>query len=154
MIAYGLLILLLFCTGCQGIKTFAPTIGGGIGAGLGSLGGVPGSIAGGTLGAGAGQIYKEVSQNEKAQKTLEAISHGDVQALVSAQMSDHASGFDEFKNTILNILKVAGACLLAYLTIPIFVARKTATQCAKSEAEKHVTRAPFPVRPPPRDEKL
>lgn len=107
MIAYGLLILLLFCTGCQGIKTFAPTIGGGIGAGLGSLGGVPGSIAGGTLGAGAGQIYKEVSQNEKAQKTLEALSHGDVQALVSAQMSDHASGFDEFKNTILNILKIA-----------------------------------------------
>lgn len=147
---YTLLILLIFCTGCQGLKTFAPTIGGGIGAGVGSLGGIPGSIAGGTLGAGAGQIYKEVSQNEKAQKTLEALSHGDVQALVSAQMSDHASGFDEFKDTILNMLKIAGSCLLAYLTIPLWVARKTATQCAKSEAEKHQTRAPFPVKPPKR----
>ena len=147
---YTLLIVLIFCTGCQGIKTFAPTIGGGIGAGLGSLGGVPGSIAGGTLGAGAGQIYKEVSQNEKAQKTLEALSHGDVQALVSAQMSDHATGFDEFKNTIKNMLMVAGACLCAYLTIPLWVARKTATQCAKNEAEKHQTRAPFPVKPPKR----
>ena len=149
---YTLLILLIFCTGCQGIKTFAPTIGGGIGAGVGSLGGPGPAIIAGSLGAGAGQIYKEVSQNEKAQKTLEALSHGDVQALVSAQMSDHASGFDEFKNTILNILKVAGACLIAYLTIPIFVARKTATQCAKSEAKKHQTRAPFPFRPS--DEKL
>jgi len=147
---YTLLILLIFCTGCQGIKTFAPTIGGGIGAGVGSLGGPGGAIAGGTLGAGAGQIYKEVSQNEKAQKTLEALSHGDVQALVSAQMSDHVSGFDEFKNTIKNMLMVAGACLCAYLTIPLWVARKTATQCAKSEAEKHQTRAPFPVKPPKR----
>jgi len=147
---YTILILLIFCTGCQGIKTFAPTLGGGIGAGVGSLGGPGGAIAGGTLGAGAGQIYKEVSQNEKAQKTLEALSHGDVQALVSAQMSDHASGFDEFKHTILNMLKIAGACLLAYLTIPLWVARKTATQCAKSEAEKHQTRAPFPVKPPKR----
>lgn len=147
---YTLLIVLILCTGCQGLKTFAPTIGGGIGAGVGSLGGIPGSIAGGTLGAGAGQIYKEVSQNEKAKKTLEALSHGDVQALVSAQMSDHATGFDEFKHTILNMLKIAGACLLAYLTIPLWVARKTATQCAKSEAEKHQTRAPFPVKPPKR----
>jgi hypothetical protein len=144
------LILSICLQGCQGIKTFAPTIGGGIGAGLGSLGGIPGSIAGGTLGAGAGQIYKEVSQNEKAKKTLEAISHGDVQALVSAQMSDQVSGFDEFKSTILKILKIAGACLLAYLTIPLWVARKTATQCAKSEAKKHQTRAPFPVKPPSR----
>lgn len=147
---YTLLIVLIFCTGCQGIKTFAPTIGGGIGAGVGSLGGPGGAIAGGTLGAGAGQIYKEVSQNEKAQKTLEALSHGDVQALVSAQMSDHATGFDEFKNTIKNMLMVAGACLCAYLTIPLWVARKTATQCAKTEAEKHQTRAPFPVKPPKR----
>jgi hypothetical protein len=55
---YGLLALLLFCSGC-GLKTFAPTIGGGIGAGVGSLGGPGGAIAGGTLGAGAGQIYKK-----------------------------------------------------------------------------------------------
>ena len=145
---YTLLIILIFCTGCQGIKTFAPTLGGGIGAGIGSLGGPGGAIAGGTLGAGAGQIYKEVSRSEKAQKTLEALSHGDVQALVSAQMSDQASGFSEFKNTILNMLKIAGAVLLAYLTIPLWVARKTATQCAKSEALKMQTRAPFPVKPP------
>lgn len=139
-------LLIMFTSGC-GLKTFAPAIGGGIGAGVGSLGGIPGSVAGGTLGAGAGQIIKEVSENEKTKKTLEAISHGDVQALVSAQMSDHASGFDEFKNTILNILKIAGACLLAYLTIPLWVARKTATQCARTEAQKHATRAPFPIRP-------
>jgi hypothetical protein len=139
-------LLIMFIPGC-GLKTFAPAIGGGIGAGVGSLGGIPGSVAGGTLGAGAGQIIKEVSENEKTKKTLEAISHGDVQALVSAQMSDHASGFDEFKNTILNILKIAGACLLAYLTIPLWVARKTATQCARTEAQKHATRAPFPIRP-------
>ena len=107
-------------------------------------------MAGGVLGAGGGQIFKEVSESEKAQKTLEAISHGDVQALVNAQMSDHATGFDEFKNTIKNILMVAGLILLVYLTIPLWVARKTATQCAKTEALKMQTRAPFPVKPPTR----
>jgi len=144
-----LIFIVLLLQGCS-VKTFAPTIGGGIGAGLGSLGGPGTAIVAGSLGAGAGQIYKEVSQNEKTKKTLEALSHGDVQALVSAQMSDQVSGFDEFKNTILKILKIAGISLLAYLTIPLWVARKTATQCAKSEAKKHQTRAPFPVKPPSR----
>jgi hypothetical protein len=146
-VIYTLLILLIFCTGCQGIKTFAPTIGGGIGAGVGSLGGIPGSIAGGTLGAGAGQIYKEVSQNEKAQKTLEALSHGDVNALVSAGLKQHQSGFDAFTSYIKKILIGAAIVLAGYLAIPIFVAKR----CAKSEVTKSSTRAPFPVKPPSRN---
>ncbi len=146
---YTLPIVLIFCTGCQGLKTFAPTIGGGIGAGVGSLGGPGPAIIAGSLGAGAGQIYKEVSQNEKAQKTLEALSHGDVSALVAQGMEEHKTGFEAFTSYIKKILIGAAIVLAGYLAIPIFVAKR----CAKSEVTKSATRAPFPVKPPSRNEK-
>jgi len=132
----------LFLTACSW-KNFAPTLGAGAGAGLGAIGGIPGSIAGGTLGAGAGQIIKEIDGNEKAKATLKALSENDVQKLVQSQLDPHFSLFDDFKETIQKILMLAGIVLLGYLTIPIWLAKKTATRCAKTETEK-LTRAPFP----------
>lgn len=138
---FTLLIFILILSGCTW-KTMAPTLGGGVGAGIGSLGGPAGSVAGGFIGAGTGQIIKEVDENKEAQETLKLLSEGDVNALVKDQMENH-SGFQEFKNTVKNILMVAGALLLCYLTIPLWLARKTATDCVRSEAEK-LTRPPFP----------
>lgn len=126
----------------------APTLGGGLGAGIGgALGNVPGAIAGGTIGAGSGQIIKEVDESKEVQETLKALSEGDVTALVQNQMENH-TGFQEFKKTIQNILMIAGALLLCYLSIPLWLARKTATDCARTEAKKHLTRAPFPTPKP------
>jgi len=55
-------------------------------------------------------------------------------------------GENEFTGTVKKILMLAACALGAYLLIPIFIARKTADTCSKTEAEKHMTRPPFPTK--------
>lgn len=86
-----------------------------------------------------------MTENEDLKETVDALTHGDVDKLVKKGLESQASGFEEFTNTIKKILTVAAAVLLAYLCIPIVLARKTARSCAKTEAEK-LTRVPFPPR--------
>ena len=144
---YTAIVLLLVClTGCS-LRSTYPTIGGVIGGGAGSFGG-PGTAA---LGAGAGVLAGEALKNKdaliEAEETLEQLSHGDVNALVSAGLKQHQSGFDAFTSYIKKILIGAAIVLAGYLAIPIFVAKR----CAKSEVTKSTTRAPFPVKPPSRN---
>ena len=126
------------------MKQWYPPLGAIAGGGAGALGG-PATAA---VGAGSGALVGEVLQGneevKEAQETIEALTHGDVQALVEKGMAQHATGFDEFTSTIKKILMVAACALAAYLLIPIFIARKTAETCSKTAAEKHLTRAPFP----------
>ena len=144
MIKFWILSTLML-GGCS-MKQWYPTLGAIVGGGAGSLGGP----AIGAVGAGSGALVGEVLQGnaevKEAQETIEALTHGDVQALVEKGMAQHASGFDEFTSTIKKILMVAACALGAYLLIPIFIARKTAETCSKTEAEKHLTRAPFPTK--------
>ena len=136
--------IILLLTGCSW-KTLAPTIGGGSGASVGALlGGPAGAFAGGTLGAGAGQIIKEVDENAEAKEAIQHLSHGDISALVTQQVQNH-TGFDEIKTWVKNILMITGVILIIYLTIPLWLARKTATNCARTVAQKHLTRPPFPT---------
>tara|TARA_R110002110_G_scaffold5941_3_gene30011 strand:- start:1504 stop:1956 length:453 start_codon:yes stop_codon:yes gene_type:complete len=144
---YTAIILLAIClTGCS-MRSVYPTLGGIAGGGVGSLGG-PGTAA---LGAGAGVLAGEALKNKdalvEAEETIEALSHGDVSALVAQGMEEHKTGFDAFTSTIKKILTGAAVLLGCYLTIPIFVAKRTARQCSQTEAIKHATRPPFPVRP-------
>ena len=144
---YTALILLAIClTGCS-LRSTYPTIGGVIGGGAGSFGG-PGTAA---LGAGAGVLAGEALKNKdaliEAEETIESLSHGDVNALVSAGLKQHQSGFDAFTSYIKKILIGSAIVLAGYLAIPIFVAKR----CAKSEVTKSATRAPFPVKPPSRN---
>jgi hypothetical protein len=103
------------------------------------------------LGAGAGVLAGEALKNKdalvEAEETIEALSHGDVSALVAQGMQEHKTGFDAFTATIKKILTGAAVLLGGYLLIPIFVAKRTARQCSQTEAIKHATRPPFPVRP-------
>ena len=126
------------------MKQWYPTMGAIAGGGAGALGG-PGIAA---VGAGSGALVGEVLQGneevKEARETIDALTHGDVQALVEKGMAQHATGFDEFTSPIKKILMVAACALAAYLLIPIFIARKTAETCSKTAAEKHLTRAPFP----------
>ena len=152
MIYTAIIVLAICLTGCS-LRSTYPTIGGVIGGGAGSFGG-PGTAA---LGAGAGVLAGEALKNKdaliEAEETIESLSHGDVNALVSAGLKQHQSGFDAFTSYIKKILIGAAILLGGYLAIPIFVAKRTARNCSKSEAEKHMTRAPFPVKPPSRNEK-
>ena len=133
--------LFLF-TSCS-MKQFYPTAGAIVGGGVGSIAGP----AAGAVGAGGGALLGEVARgNAEIQETkekLEALTHGDVSALVEAGLSEHKSGFESFTASIKKILVVAAAILMIYLAIPILVAKK----CSQTEAIK-ATRAPFmPSRP-------
>ena len=118
---------------------------------MGSLGG-PGIAA---LGAGIGAVSGEALKNKdaliEAEETIEKLSHGDVSAIVASGLAEHKTGFEKFTSTIKNILIGAAVLLGGYLAIPIFVAKRTARQCSQTEAIKHQTRAPFPVKPPSRN---
>lgn len=148
---YTAIVLLLVCfTGCS-LRSTYPTLGAIAGGGVGSLGG-PGIAA---LGAGIGAVSGEALKNKdalvEAEEKLTALSHGDVSALVAQGMAEHKTGFEKFTSTIKNILIGAAVLLGGYLAIPIFVAKRTARQCSQTEAIKHATRAPFPVKPPSRN---
>lgn len=144
---YAILLLAICLTGCS-FRSVYPTLGGVIGGSAGSIAGGP--LVGG-LSAGAGVLAGEALKNKdalvEAEEKLTALSHGDVSALVAQGMQEHKTGFDAFTATIKKILTGAAVLLGCYLTIPIFVAKRTARQCSQTEAIKHATRPPFPVRP-------
>ena len=124
----------------------------------GLAGGAAGSLGGplvGGLSAGAGVLAGEALKNKdalvEAEEKLTALSHGDVSALVAQGMEEHKTGFDAFTSTIKKILTGAAVLLGGYLGIPIFIAKRTARQCSQTEAIKHATRPPFPVKPPSRN---
>ena len=146
MIYTAIIVLALCLTSCS-LRSVYPTLGGIAGGGVGSLGG-PGIAA---LGAGAGVLAGEALKNKdaliEAEETIEALSHGDVSALVAQGMEEHKTGFEAFTSYIKKILIGAAVLLGGYLAIPIFIAKRTARNCSKTEAEKHMTRAPFPVKP-------
>ena len=143
---YAIIVLALCLTGCsmRSLITPAATVGGA------AVGGVFGP-GGAALGAGtayAGSRIYELSDEKK--ELVESITQGDVDALLKSGLAEHKTGFDKFTSTIKNILIGAAILLGGYLAIPIFVAKRTARKCSQTEAEKHQTRAPFPVKPPSR----
>lgn len=139
------LILLFLVTSCS-LREFYPTAGAIIGGGVGSLGG-PG-VAAVSAGGGAlvGEKLKGNDELEEAQETITLLTHGDVEGLIKNKMGEQNSVIDGFINTVKRILMIAAGLLACYLLIPIFVAKR----CAKEEAEKSITRAPFPPREPPK----
>jgi len=144
---YTAIILLAICLTSCSFRSVYPLVGGLAGGAAGSIGG---PVVGG-LSAGAGVLAGEALKNKdalvEAEETIEALSHGDVSALVAQGMQEHKTGFDAFTATIKKILTGAAVLLGGYLLIPIFVAKRTARQCSQTEAIKHATRPPFPVRP-------
>ncbi len=131
----------------RSLVTPAATVGG---AALGGIAGPGGAALGaGTAYAGA-RIY-ELSDEKK--ELVDSITHGDVSAIVANGLLEHKTGFESFTSYIKKILIGAAILLGGYLAIPILIAKRTAQNCSKTEAEKHQTRAPFPVKPPSRNEK-
>ena len=151
---YTAIVLVLICMTSCSLRSVYPTLGGVIGGSAGTLAGGP--VVGG-LSAGAGVLAGEALKNKdaliEAEEKLDLLTHGDVSELVAKGMESHKSGFDAFTSYIKKILIGAAILLGGYLAIPIFVAKRTARQCSQTEAIKHQTRAPFPVKPPSRNEK-
>lgn len=145
-----ILAMVLLVTGCK-MSSWYPAIGSVAGGASGAIAGPMGGAAGAGVGYAAGKTAQLMTENEDLAEKVEALSTGDVEKLIELEMAGQESGFQEFTSTIKKILTVAASVLLAYLCIPILLARKTAQKCAKTEAEKHLTRAPFPFKQP--DEK-
>lgn len=142
----ALLLLTLALSSCK-ISSWYPVTGSVVGAAGGGLAGPGGAALGSGLGYATGKTAQMMSENEDLKETVSALTHGDVSKLVEQGMKQHQSGFEEFTNYIKKILTIAASVLLAYLCIPIFLAKKTATHCARQEAKKQYTNAPFPIKP-------
>ena len=142
LLIIAMILLTQSCTVSQWYPVGGAVIGGASGSVLGPAGGGIGA----GVGYAGGKTAQMMTENEELKETVTALTHGDVSKLVENGLKSQASGFDEFTGSIKKILTVAGSVLLAYLCIPILLARKTATKCAKEEAKKHLTRVPFPPR--------
>lgn len=132
------LTVLLACS-CS-MKQWYPSMGAVVGGGVGSLAGPTGSALGAGSGALIGEVAKGNAEIAEARDTISALSHGDVEALVAKGMVKHQTSFDSFVLKIQRLLLIVGACLIVYLAIPVFVAKR----CAQTETKKSLTRAPFP----------
>ena len=141
-----LIVAMVLLTQSCKVSSWYPVGGAVVGGASGSVLGPVGGGIGAGVGYAGGKTAQMMTENEDLKETVDALTHGDVDKLVKKGLESQASGFEEFTDSIKKILTVAGSVLLAYLCIPILLARKTATQCAKKEAEKHLTRIPFPPR--------
>lgn len=123
------------------MKQFYPTAGALVGGATGSMAGPIGAGLGGAGGALVGEVARGNAEIEEAKETISALTHGDVEALVAKGMSKQNGLFESFTGGIKKLLVIVGVILIAYLFIPVFVARK----CSQSEVSKNLTRAPFPT---------
>jgi hypothetical protein len=133
MKAVFLITFLFSLTSCS-MRSFVTPAATVSGAAVGALGGPGGAALGAGTGYAAGRIYE---LDDEKKEIVEQMASG---------LEQHKSGFEEFTDSIKSILMISGSVLLAYLMIPIFLAKK----CAKQEAIKQMTRPPFPIKPPPR----
>lgn len=124
-----LLCLFLLLSGCM--KKWYPSIGATLGGAAGSAGGPAGAAGGAALGALAGEVAQGDEDLREAKETIEALTTGDVEALVEKGMEKHATGFDEFTATVKRTLLTAAGVLVAYLLLPVLVAQRTAASCSK-----------------------
>ena len=140
MLLFAAVFTLLSSCSVRSWVTPAATVGG---AAAGAIAGPGGAALGAGTGYAAGRIYE---LDDEKKELVESITKGDVHSILSAGLKEHRSGFEEFTGSIKSILMITGSVLLAYLCIPIFLAKK----CAKDEALKCLTRPPFPIKPPQR----
>ena len=150
---YTAILLLALCMASCSLRSIYPTLGGIAGGGVGSLGG-PGTAALRCwCWCTSWRSIKEQRCPHRSRRKARFTYTRRCGCLVAKGMESHKTGFDAFTSYIKKILIGAAVLLGCYLAIPIFVAKRTARQCSQTEAIKHQTRAPFPVKPPSRNEK-
>jgi len=142
---------LVLLSGCRTSSFYAPA-GATSGAVVGSFGGPVTAGGGALIGWGIGKGAQVIDENKELKESIKAISEGDVESIAKIALEKGMKSQDgklqEFISYIEKILIITATGLVLYLFIPIFIARKTASSCAKSEAIKNATRPPFPVKPP------
>jgi hypothetical protein len=122
------IMILTMLTGCtmKSLITPAATVGGA----------TLGAVAGGPLGAGLGAgIFYSGSElwtlDDKNKQLVKAITTGDVQGIIKAEMKGQQSSFENAMDTIWLALKVAAFVVLGFLTIPLFITRSNSKKINK-----------------------
>ena len=124
--------MLTTLTGCS-MKSFVTPAAVVSGAAVGSIAG-PGGAA---LGAGAAYAGAELWTLEDENKQLvTAITTGDVQGIVAAQMRGQEGKIQEVTSGIWKTLKYAAFVVLGFLTIPLFITRSNTKKINKI-CDKH-----------------
>ena len=131
----SLILILTMLTGCSRTGFYAP-LGATVGGAVGSVGGPVVSGGGALLGWSVGKGAALVETNKDLVSTVDALSRGDVSAIVSAQMKGQQSSFENAMDTIWLALKVAAFVVLGFLTIPLFITRSNSKKIKKI-CDKH-----------------
>ena len=130
----SLLLMLATLTGCS-MRSFVTPAAVVSGAAVGSIAG-PGGAA---LGAGVAYAGAELWTLEDENKQLvTAITTGDVQGIVAAQMRGQEGKIQEVTSGIWTTLKYAALVVLGIMSIPLFITRSNAKKINKiCEETKH-----------------
>ena len=122
--------MLLTLSGCSRSSFYAP-LGATVGGAVGSVGGPVVGGGGALLGWSVGKGAALVETNKDLVQTVDALSRGDVSAIVQAQMKGQQSTIEKATDTIWTALKVAAFVVLGFLTIPLFITRSNTKKINK-----------------------
>jgi len=127
LLAILMLTMLTMLTGCS-MKSFYTPAATVTGAAIGSIGGPVGA----GLGAGVAYAGAELWTLEDENKQLvTAITTGDVQGIVAAQMRGQEGKINEVTSGIWTTLKYAALVVLGIMSIPLFITRSNAKKIDK-----------------------
>lgn len=116
------------------MKSLYPVAGATVGAGAGALvGGPAGGALGGFAGAASGEVLKSEAEVKAAIKKAEAISKGDVEALLKIKMDEHKGWFEKTVDGIYDVLMIAALATGLYFIFHFWYGRHFAKKLSKKE---------------------
>ena len=120
MIRVCLILLLIFSSGCGRTSFYAP-LGATVGGAVGSLGGPVGSGGGALVGWSVGKGAALVEENEDLVQTVDALSRGDVDALIAAQVNKQKGWVESTVDGLWTTLKWILGLIVLWQIVPLFL---------------------------------
>ena len=115
-----LLIVIIFLTSGCSFRAAYPAIGAGIGSGGGAiLGGPAGAIGAGMVGSAIGTALMEQGAHAQIEAKVDALTSGDVAALIEQKVGEERSIFDKIISGIYQTLILAGIAVAVWVMAPI-----------------------------------
>ncbi len=109
-------------SGCS-FRAAYPAIGAGLGGGAGSVAGPGGAVGGAMLGSAVGTAMMERGAHAAIEAKVDALTSGDVAALIKQQAAEEKSGFDGIIDGIYRVLWLLGIGAALWVFIPILYTR-------------------------------
>jgi len=116
------------------MKSLYPVAGATVGGGAGALiGGPAGGALGAFAGSASGEVLKSEAEVKEALKKVEAISKGDVEALVKSKMDEHKGWFEKAVDGIYDILMISALATGLYFIFHFWYGRHFVKKLSKQE---------------------